>query len=147
MVIVHPDEVTRLAVSRNRLGVTLVHCFVGVPKGRLEVAEALQVMKQRPDDLIGITVIKLVALCLAQAHRDDGVTDIARRLLERRPRNLTRDSRPPDPRSTTLTQNRLDGRDKTARGRRDRPQVLARDVESKWQSVGNDDEAIHLNKS
>ena len=65
MVIMHPDEVAKLAVSRNRVGVTLVHCFVRFPEGRLEVAEVLEVVKERPDDLIGITVIKLVALCLA----------------------------------------------------------------------------------
>ena len=65
MVIVYPDEVARLAVSRNRLGVTLIHCFVGFPEGRLKVTKVLQVVKQRPDDLIGIAVVKLVALRLS----------------------------------------------------------------------------------
>ena len=41
VIIVHPDEVPGLAMSRNRLCVTLVHRLVSLPKRRLEVTEVL----------------------------------------------------------------------------------------------------------
>src|SRR5204863_10122474 len=64
VVIEHPHEVPWLAMSRNRIGITLVYRLVSRPKRRLEVTEALQVVKERPDDLIGIAVVKFVTLCL-----------------------------------------------------------------------------------
>src|SRR6266487_4210527 len=104
MVIVYPDEVARLAVARDRLRVALVHCLVGLPEGRLEVAEALQVMKQRPDDLVGITVVKLVAFCFAQCHWHHLVACVARGFGERRVRDLARDSGPTNPCSAAAAQ-------------------------------------------
>ena len=108
MVIVHPDEVARLAVSRNCLGVTLVHCFVGLPVGGLEVAKVLQVVKQRPDYFVGIAVVKLIALGFTQSHRDNLVTGVAPGFGKRFLWDFTRNSRPADPGSAALAQHRLD---------------------------------------
>src|SRR5207244_10074096 len=54
VIIVHPDEVLALRAVSDGIGITVIHCFVGFPKRRLEAAEILQVMKQRPDYLVGI---------------------------------------------------------------------------------------------
>src|SRR6266496_2309342 len=118
MVIVHPDEVARLAVARDRLGVALVHCLVGFPEGRLEVAEALQVMKQRPDDLVGIAVIKLVAFCFAQCHWHHLVACVARGFGGRSVRDLTCDPGPTDPRAAASTQHRPERTNEPAGSRR-----------------------------
>src|SRR5947207_2582813 len=144
MVIVHPDEVARLAVSRNCLGVTLVHCFVGLPVGGLEVAKVLQVVKQRPDYFVGIAVVKLIALCLAQRHRHYLVASVAGGFGERRVRDLAAASGPTNPRPPASAQHWSKRTNEPAGRRRDAPLALAGWLKCKRQPVGNEDEAIHL---
>jgi hypothetical protein len=147
VVIVDPDEVVRLAVSYDRLRVTLVDHLVCLPVGRLEVAKVLQVMKQRPDYFVGVAVVKLVALGFAQTHRHSRVAGIAGGLFEWSGGNFSRNSWPADPSPAALAQHRLDRRDQPARGRRDCPQVFGAGIKGKWQSVRNDDEAVHFRVS
>ena len=104
MVIVHPDEVAGSAVPGDRFGITLVYRLVRLPEGWFEVAEVLQIMKQRPDDLVGIAKVKLVAFCLAQRYRHDTVAYATGGFGERRLRDLARDPRPANPRPTAPTQ-------------------------------------------
>src|SRR5581483_8290879 len=52
VIIMHPDEIAPMAVSCDDFCVTPVHRLVGLPESRLEIAEALQIMKQRPNDLV-----------------------------------------------------------------------------------------------
>src|SRR5437773_12254641 len=94
MVIVHPAEVAGSAVPGDRFGITLVYRLVRLPEGWLEVAEVLQIMKQRPDDLVGIAKVKLVAFCFAQRYRQDTVAYATGGFGERRVRDLACDPRP-----------------------------------------------------
>src|SRR5204862_5420821 len=89
---------------RYLLDITLVYCIERLPEGCLEVSEVLQIMKQRPDDLVGIAKLKLAALCLAQRYRHDTVAYATGGFGERRLRDLARDPRPANPRPTAPTQ-------------------------------------------
>src|SRR5215469_3282159 len=100
----YPDEVTRPAVPRNSFSVAFVNCLVGLPEGGLEIAEVLQVVKQRPDDFIGVTVVKFVALCLAQCHRYYFVSYTERRFAKGRCRDFACDAGPANPDPTALAQ-------------------------------------------
>ena len=77
VIIVHPDEIVGLRTADDGIRVTVVNLLVSLPVCRLEVAEILQIVKQRPDHLVGIAVVKFVALSLTQGHRHDIVTGVA----------------------------------------------------------------------
>src|SRR5205823_4422221 len=124
--------------------VTLVDRLVCLPVGRLEVAKVLQVVKQRPDHFIGVAVVKLVPLGFGQTHRYNRVAGIARGFFEWSGGNFSRNSWPADPGPAALAQYRLDRRHQPARGRRNCPQVFGAGIKGKWQSVRNDDQAVHL---
>ena len=146
VVIVHPDEIVGLRGVEDRIRVALVNFPVSLPVCRFEIAEALQIMKERPDHLIRIAVVKFVAFCLAQAHWHDLVTGVARgfgqRLLVR---DFARNSRPADPGAAAFAQHRLHRRDESAGGRRHGPKVFANRIQRERQPIGNDHQAIHLN--
>ena len=132
VVIVHPDEIFGLAMSRNRLGVALVYRLVSFPEGRLEVAEVLQVVKQRPDDFIGIAVVKLIVFCFAQCHRHYFVACVARGFGERRVRDVACDSRPTDPCPAASAQHRSEGIDQPTGRESDNPLVRSGPLEREW---------------
>ncbi len=77
VIIVDPDEIVGLGTAGDGIRVTFVNLFVSLPVRRLEIAEVLQIVKQRPDHLVGIAVVKFVALGFAQGHRHDIVTGVA----------------------------------------------------------------------
>src|SRR5438552_85157 len=108
MIIVHPDEITWLAIACDGLGVAFVDRLVSLPERRLEVTEVLQVMKQRPDDLVGVAVIKFVAFGFTQTHRHNLVAGVSRGFDERLLWDFTCNSRPADPGSAALAQHRFD---------------------------------------
>src|SRR5947208_15693986 len=58
VIVVYPNEVVRLRTASDGIGETIVDRFVGLPVSRLEIAKVLQIVKQRPDHLVGIAVIK-----------------------------------------------------------------------------------------
>ena len=77
VIIVDPDEIVGLRAADDRIRIPFVYLLVSLPIRRLEIAEILQVVKQRPDHLVGIAVVKFVALSLTQGHRHDIVTGVA----------------------------------------------------------------------
>src|SRR5947208_16186426 len=103
MVIVHPDEVAGSAVPGDRFGITLVYRLVRLPEGWLEVAEVLQIKKQRPDDVVGIDNVKLVAFYLAQRYPHDTVPYATDVYGERRVRDVALDPMPVTPRPPAPT--------------------------------------------
>ena len=138
-----PDEIVRSRVANDRVRVPFVHLLVSLPIRRLEIAKILQVMKQRPDHLVGIAVVEFVALGFAEGHRHDIVTGVAGGFGQRSLWNFARDSRPTNPRATALAQHRLNCGNKSADSRRDRPEILACRIEGEWQSIGNDYQTVH----
>ena len=78
VIIVHPDEIVGLRTAGDGICVTLVNLFVSLPVCWLEVAEILQIVKQRPDHFVGIAVVKFVALGFTQGYRHNLVTGVAR---------------------------------------------------------------------
>src|ERR1700757_2533249 len=102
-------------------------------------------MKQRPDHLVGIAVVEFVPLGSAQGHRHHVVTGVAGGFSQRSLWNFACGSRPTNPRPTALAQDRLNCRHKSADSRGDRPEILACRIEREWQSIGNNDQAIHAN--
>src|SRR5207237_10916810 len=108
MIVVHPDEIVGLRTAGDGLCVTFVNLFVSWPVCWLEVAEILQIVKKRPDHLVGITVVKFVPFGFTQSYRHNLVTGIARGLGQRFLWDFARDSRPAYPGSASFTQHRLD---------------------------------------
>ena len=108
VIIVHPDKIVGVGAPNNGIRVAVVDFLVSLPVCRLEVAEILQVMKQRPDHFVGIAVVKLIALGFTQSHRDNLVTGVAPGFGKRFLWDFTRNSRPADPGSAALAQHRLD---------------------------------------
>src|SRR5438034_10987853 len=98
----------------DSFGVTFVDLPVGLPVPRLEIAEVLQIVKQRPDDLIGIAVVKFVALSFAKSDRHHLVTSVACGFGERLLWNFAGNSRPADPRATAFAQHRFHRRDESS---------------------------------
>ena len=144
VIIVHPDEIVGLRTPGDGIRVAVVNFFVSLPVRRLEVTEVLQVMKQRPDHLIGIAVVEFVALRLTQGHRHDIITGVAGGFGQRSLWNFARCSRPTNPRATALAQHRLNCGNKSADSRGDRPEIRACRIEGEWQSIGNDYQTVHL---
>ena len=100
-------------------------------------------MKQRPDDFVGIAVVKLVTLRLTQRHWYDLVTGVARGVGERRLRDITRHADPADPRPRAFAQYWLDGTDEPAdRGRHD-PWTASYSLKGEWQPIRHEDKPIH----
>src|ERR1043166_4676144 len=143
MIIVHPGEVVSLRAVSDGIRKTLVYCFVRLPVCRLEVAKVLQIMKQRPNHLVGIAVVEFIALGLAKANLHYFVTGVAGGFGQRPLWNFAGNSRPPNPSSTALTQHRLHCRNEASDSWRHRPKLFACRIQREWQSVGNDDEAVH----
>jgi hypothetical protein len=76
VVVMHPDEIIRLRAAADGIRVTLVNLFVSLPVCRLEVAEVLQIVEKRPDHLVGIAVVKFVALGFTESHRHNFVAGV-----------------------------------------------------------------------
>ena len=53
VIIVDPDEIVGLGTAGDRIRITFVYLLVSLPICRLEIAEILQIVKQRPDHLVG----------------------------------------------------------------------------------------------
>src|SRR6516164_7439219 len=117
----HPDKIIRLRTPSDGICVTLVNLFVSLPVCWLEVADILQIVKEGPDHLVGITVVKFVPFGFTQGYRHNLVTGIARGLGQRFLWDFARDSRPADPSSAAFAQHRLDCRDESSRSRCDSP--------------------------
>src|SRR5258705_703302 len=100
-------------------------------------------MKKRPDHLVGIAVVKFVALSLTQGHRHDIVTGVAGGFGQRSLWNFARGSRPTNPRPTALAQHRLNCGNKSANSRRDRPEIRSCRIERERQSIGNNYPTVH----
>src|SRR4029077_1267581 len=100
VIVVNPDEVVRLRTASDSIGETLVDRLVGLPVSRLEIAKVLKIVKQWPDHLVGIAVIKFVPLGLTEGDRHDFVTCPARCFGECRLWNFARSSGPAAPGST-----------------------------------------------
>src|SRR4029450_2014026 len=146
MIIVDPDEIVRLRVADDCIRIACVHLFISLPVCRLEIAEILQIVKQRPDHLVGIAVVEFVALGFTQRHRHDVITGVMGRFGQRPLWNFARDSRPTNPCATTLAQNWFNRGNKSADSRCDRPEILAGRIEREWQSVGDDYEAVYFQR-
>src|SRR6266481_910741 len=69
MIVVYPDEIVGLRTAADGFRVAIVNLFVSLPVCRIEVAEILQIVKQRPDHLVGITVVKFVPFGFTQGYR------------------------------------------------------------------------------
>src|SRR5438874_2267166 len=117
----HSDKIMRLRTAGDGICVTLVNFVVSLPVCWLEVAEILQIVKKRPDHLIGITVVKFVPFGFTQGYRHNLVAGIARGLGQRFLWDFARDSRPADPRSASFTQHRFDCGHKSSCSRCDSP--------------------------
>src|SRR5262249_43255527 len=141
-----PDEIVRSRAADDRIRVTFIHLLISLPICRLEIAKILQVVKQRPDHLVGIAVVEFVALGFGQCHGHDLITGVVSRFNERSWWNCASDSGPADPRSTSLAQHRLNCGNKSADSRGNRPEILACRIEREWQSIGNDYQTVHLKK-
>ena len=102
-----PDEIVGLRTAGDGICVTLVNLFVSLPVCRLEVAEILQIVKQRPDHLVGIAVVKFVPFGFTQGYRHNLVTGVAGGFGQRSLWNFARNSRPTNPHATALAQHRL----------------------------------------
>src|SRR6266513_703757 len=102
MIIVHPHEVVSLRAVSNDIGVPFIHCLVSFPKCRLETAKVLQIVEQRPDHLIGVTIVKFVAFGFAKSHGHHFVTCAARGLSKWALWDFACDPRPSDPDPTPL---------------------------------------------
>src|SRR5262245_47692097 len=146
MIIVHPDEGVSLRAVSDGIRKTLVYCFVRLPICRFEVAKVLQIMKQRPDHLVGITVVKFVALGPAKSNRHYFVTGVTCRFGERTLRDFARNSGPSNPDTTAFPQHRLHCSNEASDSRRHRPKLFACRIEREWQSIGNDDQTVHFRK-
>src|SRR5215468_9039036 len=103
MIIVDPDEIVALGAADDRVRIPFVYLLVSLPIRRVEIAEILQIVKQRPDHLVGIPVVKFVSLGFAQGHRYDIVTGVAGGLGQRLVRDFAGGPRPTNPRPTALT--------------------------------------------
>src|SRR4029077_3473664 len=114
---------------------------------RFEVAKILQIMKQRPDHLVGIAVVEFVALGFTQGHWHDIVTGVAGGFGQRSLWNFASDSRPANPRATAVAQHRLNCGNKSAKSRGDSPEILPCRIEGEWQSIGNDYQTVHPKRS
>src|SRR6188472_1939870 len=121
----NPDEILRSRVADDCVRIPFVYLVVSLPIRRFEIAKILQVMKQRPDHLVGIAVVKFVALGLTQGDRHDIVTGVASGFGQWLVRDFTRDSWPANPRATALPQHRLNCRNKSADRGSDRPEIVA----------------------
>src|SRR5215470_3655350 len=125
MVVVHPDEVVSLRAVSYGVGITLVYCLVSLPVCGLEVAKILQIVEQRPDHLVGITVIKLVAFGFAKSDRHDFVARVTCGVSQRASWKFSRNSRPADPSAAAFSQDRFLRGDKSSSSWRHRPKVFA----------------------
>src|SRR5438094_1145001 len=103
----NPDEVVRLRGAGDGFRVSHVHLFISLPICRLEIAKILQIVKKRPNHLVGVSVIKFVALAFTQTHRHNLIAGVARGLGKRSLWNFARNPRPADPSSATLAQHWL----------------------------------------
>ena len=138
-----PDEIVALGTADDRIRIPFVYLLVSLPIRRVEIAEILQIVKQRPDHLVGEAVVKFGALSLTQGHRHDVVTGVAGGFGQRLVRDFARGSRPTNPRPTALAQHRLNCGNKSADSRGDRPEIFACRIEGEWQSIGNDYQTVH----
>src|SRR6266581_4939247 len=103
----HPDKIIWLRTAGDGICVTLVNLFVSLPVCWLEVAEILQIVKKRPDHLVGIAVVKFVPFGFTQGYRHNLVTGVASGFGQRSLWNFARNSRPTNPHATALAQHRL----------------------------------------
>src|SRR5260370_7375698 len=93
----HPDKIIRLRTAGDGICVTLVNLFVSLPVCWLEVAEILQIVKKRPDHLVGIAVVKFVPFGFTQGYRHNLVTRVPGAFLHRSLSNFSPDSLPTNP--------------------------------------------------
>ena len=68
VVVVHPHEILAGALLCDGLCILRVDLAIRPPVEGIEVAQRLQVMEQRPDNLVGKTQVKVGDLLLAQPH-------------------------------------------------------------------------------
>ena len=69
LVVVHPDEVTRLVVLGHDVGESLVHLHVRVPVADVERHLIEEVVEQRPEDPVGEPLVVAGDLIRGQRHR------------------------------------------------------------------------------
>src|SRR5689334_2655716 len=124
MIVVDPDEIVWSRIADDLVSKPFVYLFISVPVFWLEITKILQIVKQRPDHLVGITVVELIPLSLTEGHRHDVVTGIAGGFGQRLFRDFARNTGPTDPCAATLAQHRLNCRNQSARSRCDCPKVF-----------------------
>src|SRR4029453_5046828 len=103
----HPHEVVSARAPSDGIGVTFVYCFVRFPKCRLKTAKVLQIMEQRPDHLIGVTIVKFVPVGFAKSNRYYFVTGVTRGFGERALGDLACNPGPSNPDTTAFAQHRF----------------------------------------
>ena len=59
MVIVDPHEVVRIQEARYAVGELAIHGQIRFPVLRVEVTHRLEIMKDRPNDLVGKPLVEL----------------------------------------------------------------------------------------
>src|SRR6266550_9162917 len=126
----------------DSFGVTFVDLSVGLPVPRLEIAEVLQIVKQRPDDLVGIAVVKFVALSFAKSDRYHLVTGVTCGFGKRPLGDFACTSWPANPYATAFAQHRFHRRDESSGSGCHGPKIVARRIQREWQPIRNDDQAI-----
>ena len=142
----YPNEIVRSRIADDRVRIPFVHLLISLPICRVEITKILQIVKERPDHLVGITVVEFVPLGFAQGNRHHVVTGVASGFGQRLVRDFTGNSGPTNPRPTALAQHRLNCGNKSADSRRDRPEILACRIEGEWQSIGNNYQTVHFNE-
>ena len=69
MIVVHPDEVGVRSMLGDPRGILGIDFPIAAPINRIEVAQRLQIVEQRPDDAVGEAEVEVVHLLRIQADR------------------------------------------------------------------------------
>ena len=75
MVVMDPDEVFRLGLRGNLPRIDVVDPLVGSPVDRVKIAGRREIMKERPQNLVGKAVVKAVDISMRKRHRAQSVAD------------------------------------------------------------------------
>ena len=142
LIVMNPDEVARLNLPGDRARVFFVDAGITVPIGGIEVAERLQVVEQRPQHLVGKSVVEARLILGAQRDRREPVTGLMRCSAQGVFHALVvvRDAGPADPDPAPIAEHGQECRDQTAAARAAAERAVFGAVQHHGQAVGDDDQ-------
>ena len=146
MIIVHPDEIVVAGFGNHRRRELAVDLLIRVPVARIEAAERLQVVEQRPDDFVGEALIEVVHFLGFEHHGAQRIAGLPTRLRDRlfEIRAGVRGARPADPHAAAIRQHRQQRRDEAARAFLAQPAAVGVAFEDERQAVRDHHQAIAL---